>query len=346
MDAQFEPFSVTVDPPLETAHGLIRERDGFLITVAHEGFHGVGEATPLSGWTESYHECQDALSNATRLAGELDWGSALAGLTEANFPAARHGLALAFADARARAKEEPLYRTLTAHDRPVERVPVNATLGADGTPESVASRARDAVTAGFEAVKLKVGTRDVEADIERIRAVRDAVANAEIRVDANGAWSLSEAEQAVDACGALGVSYIEQPLPAGELDETAALRGRGVDIALDESLSVYDVETVLAMDAADVFVLKPMVMGGPDRTAEIAMQCNKTGVDPVISTTVDAVVARVGAVHVAASIPDIRPCGLATGDRIIGDLASDPTSVVDGCITVPQTPGLGLEEFQ
>ena len=345
MDAQIEPFSVEVDPPLETARGLIHERDGFLSTVSQEGVRGVGEATPLSGWTESYHECENALSKATRLAGELDWGIALSGLAETNAPAARHGLSLGFADARARAREEPLYQLLADHATQISQVPVNATLGAECSPESVAEQAQDAVERGIQAVKLKVGTRAVEADIERVRAVREAVGDAELRVDANGAWSSSEAGQAVDACVALGVSYIEQPLPSGELAETAALRGRGVDIALDESLAVYDVETVFEMDAADVFVLKPMVLGGPDRTAEIAKQCQRAGIDPVVSTTVDAVVARVGAVHVAASIPDVRPCGLATGDRIVRDLAPDPTSITDGAITVPQTPGLGFGDF-
>ena len=344
MTVRFEPFSVGVDPPLETAQGLIRERDGFLLTVSYEGTNGVGEATPLPGWTESYRECQDALSDATRLGNELDWGVALSGLGETEFPAARHGLSLGFADAHARTREEPLYRLLADHTNVVSRVPVNATIGAGGTPETVANEARDAVNAGFQALKLKVGTRDIADDIERIRAAGKATDDVELRVDANGAWSPTEADRVVEACAALGVSYIEQPLPPGALTETAALRGRGVDIALDESLAVYDVETVFEMDAADVFVLKPMVLGGPDYTAEIARQCRQVGIDPVITTTVDAVVARVGAVHVAASVPNVRPCGLATGNSIVRDLAPDPTSVADGTITVPQSPGLGFGE--
>jgi L-alanine-DL-glutamate epimerase-like enolase superfamily enzyme len=47
-------------------------------------------------------------------------------------------------------------------------------------------------------------------------------------------------------------------------------------------------------------------------------------------------------VHVAAAIPDVRPCGLATGDRLATDLGPDPAPIADGRIRVPDGPGLGL----
>jgi o-succinylbenzoate synthase len=346
-----EPFTVELDPPLGTARETMRERDGFLVRIEYDGHEGIGEATPLVGWTESYEECRDALDRAADVAEELDWGVALARL---DTPAARHGIALALAVARARAGEEPLYRTLgpvpadtgaEQHPERVERVPVNATLGADGTPEAVAGRAREAVSAGYRCLKLKVGGRGVEADIERVRAVRNAVGeDVTLRVDANGAWTRPESREAVEALSALEVAYVEQPLSTADLDATGDLRDRGVDIALDESLAAHDVETVLGAEAADALVLKPMVIGGPDLAVEAARRCREAGVEPVVSTTVDAAVARSGAVHVAASIPDVAPCGLATGDRVVRDLAPDPAPVANGSVRVPQTAGLGLSE--
>jgi o-succinylbenzoate synthase len=347
-----EPFTVALDPPLATARGTMREREGFLVDLEYDEREGVGEATPLVGWTESREECRDALDRAAAVADELDWGIALRRL---DAPAARHGISLALADARARAAGEPLYRTLgtvpgrdgtNPEQRQTERVPVNATLGADGTPGETADRAREAVASGFRCLKVKAGTRDVEADIERVRAVRAAVGDeVGLRVDANGGWTRRQARRAVEALPALDVAYVEQPLPTVDLDVTADLRGRGVDIALDESLAAHDVETILGAGAADVLVLKPMVVGGPDLAVQAARRCREAGVEPVVSTTVDAVVARTAAVHVAASIPDVAPCGLATGDRIVRDLAPDPAPVDDGAVRVPQDPGLGLEAY-
>lgn len=336
-----EPFTLSLESPLETARGTIHEREGFLVSVRYDGVYGVGEATPLSGWTESYEECREALDRAATVADGLDWGIALA---KTESPAARHGLSLAFAEARARSDGTPLYRSLGG-PRQVDSVPVNATLGARGTPAEMAKKASKHIEAGFECLKLKVGTNGLEEDVERVRAVRNAVGeDVEIRVDANGAWTVETARRGIDALGELSVSYVEQPLPSGELQAHAKLRDGPVDIALDESLTAYDVESIIEADAADVLVLKPMILGGPDRTVAAASQCRSAGIDPVVSTSVDAVVARTGAVHVAASIPDLRPCGLATADMLATDLGPDSAPVVDGHIQVPQDNGLGLAE--
>ncbi|MFC7073916.1 o-succinylbenzoate synthase [Halovenus rubra] len=335
-----EPFSVELADPLGTARGTIQQRNGFLVTVGYNGRHGVGEATPLPGWTESYEECREALNRGANIATELDWGVALAKL---DTPAARHGLSLAFAEARARASDEPLYRSLGRDDL-VESVPVNATLSGDGTPSAVAHRAREAVKTGFQTLKLKVGTNGIEEDIERVRAIRDAVGDEiAIRVDANGAWTPVEARQAIDSLAVLDVEYVEQPLSTADLSAHAELRG-SVDIALDESLVSHDIEDVIESDAADVVIIKPMVLGGPDRAVAAALRAQEAGIDPVISNTIDAVVARTGAVHVAARIPDVRPCGLATGALLETDLASDPAPIIDGEISVPQDAGIGLPE--
>jgi len=336
-----EPFTVRLESPLETARGTIHEREGFLVSVTYDGVYGVGEATPLPGWTESYEECREALDRAATIADELDWGIALA---KTESPAARHGLALALAESRARNEGDPLYRSLGG-SRHVDLVPVNATLGARGSPAEMARKARERVETGFECLKLKVGSNGLEEDIERVRAVRTAVGDGvELRVDANGAWTFETARRAMDALAELAVSYVEQPLPSGELDAHAQLRGGDVDVALDESLTGYDVESVIDAEAADVLVLKPMILGGPDRAVAAARQCHAAGIDPVVSTSVDAVVARTGAVHVAASIPEIRPCGLATADMLATDLGPDSAPVVDGHIQVPQDSGLGLAE--
>ncbi len=335
-----QPFTVQLASPLATARGMIESREGFLVRIETEQLTGIGEATPLVGWTESHEECRKGLERCESIAEQLDWGIALAKLEA---PASRHGLSLALAEGRARNEGVPLYRSL-GREETVEQIPVNVTLGAD-EPAVLADRAENAVDRGYESIKLKIGTNGIEEDVERVRAVRNAVGDdIEIRADANGAWTREQAIRALERLAALDVSYVEQPLPTAELGVHAGLRGKGVDIALDESLAAHDVEDIIETDAADVLILKPMVLGGPDRTVAVANRCREAGIEPIISTTIDAVVARVGAVHAAASIPDIRPCGLATGGRLATDLARDIAPVSDGQIRVPQEPGLGFTD--
>ncbi|MHB9286300.1 o-succinylbenzoate synthase [Halobacteriales archaeon Cl-PHB] len=335
-----DPFSLELSRPLETASGIVEQRRGFVVSVEYEGTEGFGEATPFSGWTESVEDCEAALADADVVGEQLDWGIALARM---DAPAARHGLSLALADASAQSEAVPLYRYLGA-DHTVRSIPVNATIG-DGSPTATAEEARDAVAAGFTAVKVKVGARSLAADRERLVAVRDAIGErARVRVDANAAWDRETATEAIDVLAALGVEYVEQPLPPDDLAGLADLRDGDVGVAVDETLVEHDLDAVIAADAADVVVIKPMVQGGPDRAAALASSARAAGVEPVVSTTIDGVVARTAAVHVAATIPEVAPCGLATADLLATDLGTDPAPVEDGAVYVPQDKGLGLAE--
>ena len=338
-----EPFSLPLSSPLATAAGDIDRRDGFLVGYEHRGVTGVGEATPLPGWTESLTECERALDRALTAGADGAHSDGLLALDAEETPAARHGFATALLDADAHADGSPLYRWFDA-DRRCESVPVNATVG-DGTAEETVAAAGRAVDAGFDCLKCKVGARDLDADVERLRTVREAVGDdVTLRADANGAWDRATAHQAFDEFAQVGVAYVEQPLPAEDLTGLAALRESDgpVEVAVDESLVEHRVADVLDADAADVLILKPMVLGGPGNAHTVAMRALELGVEPVVTTTVDGVVARTAAVHVAAAIPDVRPCGLATADLLAEDLGPDPAPVEDGRIGVPDDPGLGV----
>ncbi|WP_338728388.1 enolase C-terminal domain-like protein [Haladaptatus sp. DJG-WS-42] len=330
-------FSLPLKTPLNTAAGGIAAREGFLVRVTVDGVSGLGEATPLPGWTESLDACEIAL-NAVRPAVESEKvDEAIAALSEN--PAARHGLSLAVADARAQATDQPLYRFLGGEMR-VETIPVNATIGA-GTVRETVEAAEQAVADGFRTLKLKVGADTVAADVERVAAVRAAVGEQiELRADANGAWDVPTAKRAIDGFEKATLSMLEQPLPATHLKEHARFRGGDVRIGLDESLTERTIAEILDAEAADVLVLKPMALGGVDVAREAAVAAREAGVDCIVTTTIDGAVARAAAVHLAASLQDVAACGLATASFLAADVAeSDPVPVTDGTIAVPQGKG-------
>ncbi|MGQ4555699.1 enolase C-terminal domain-like protein [Halobellus sp. GM3] len=339
----FEPFSLRVEPALETGAGRIEQREGYVVRTERAGVIGVGEATPLPGWTESRDECEAALDGVRDRANAGGTGEILDRVERAT-PAARHGVELAAVDAESRAAGEPLAAFLS-ESAPAGAVPVNATVG-DGGIDATVRAAREAVEAGYEAIKIKVGARAPAVDANRIRAVRDVAGDAvELRADANGSLDERTAERLLDVAAELDFAYVEQPLPPDDLRGHAALRGRGVDIALDESLAALGPDAVLAAGAADVLVGKPMALGGPVRTLDVARRAAAENVATVVTTTVDAVVARVGALHVAAAIPEVPACGLATGSLLADDLAPDPAPVEGGTMSVPAGPGLAGDAF-
>ncbi|WP_253736764.1 mandelate racemase/muconate lactonizing enzyme family protein [Halohasta salina] len=335
-----DPFSIRLAAPLSTAAGTISERRGFLVGVEGDGSRGLGEATPLPGWTESYEAARQALADAT-LYSPPDPDAT---------PAAAHGVDLARLDAAARREGRPLAAGLREQrfdsDRPLpESVPVNATIG-DGSVRETVDAATAAVDDGFDWLKLKVGLREPDVDFERVRAVRTAVDDGvSIRLDANGAWDRPTAKRMVDRLAPVGIDYLEQPLPAADLADHGTLRGHGVDIAVDESLAETSVEAVIDAGAADVVVIKPMAVGGPTRAVAAAGAARAAGVEPVVTTTIDAVVARTAAVHVAAAIPDVTACGLSTGSLLDDDLAADPVAIADGRARLPTGAGLCGDGF-
>jgi o-succinylbenzoate synthase len=350
-------FALDLARPLATAAGTIDRREGDLVRIDIGGVAGVGEATPLPGWTESLADCRaalDAVAAADPGAALLDAAAAApcdplaaapstvtAPLDDA--PAARHAVESAVLDAVGRRDGRSLAALLA--DDPAANVPVNATVG-DADAEKTVAGAIDAVRAGFDCLKVKVGVGDLDRDVTRLRSVRAAVGSeVALRADANGAWDRETAREAVDALTSLDLAYLEQPLAADDLSGHANLRGRGVDVALDESLAAAGVADTLDAGAADVLILKPMALGGPARAHAAARRARRAGVDPVVTTTVDAAPARTAAVHVASAIPDVRPCGLATGGALDADVAPDPAPVEAGAVTVPEGPGVAGDAF-
>ncbi|WP_121742911.1 mandelate racemase/muconate lactonizing enzyme family protein [Natronorubrum halophilum] len=349
LELEYRSFSLELASPLETANGTIDSRDGFLIRIvdaASDGSDpvvGYGEAAPLPGWTESPADCGAALEragDAIRTAPK-EALEAVAGQV-----AARHAVTLALADLQATREATPLYRHIGKGPM-VGRVPVNATIG-DGSPTETAREASEAVDRGFNCCKLKVGRRSVDADIERVRRTREVVGpDVELRVDANEAWTYEEAVTALEAFDELEVSIAEQPLPGGSLEGHADLReaqgGDGVAIALDEGLLEHGIDAICEAEAADAVVLKPMALGGVDVARKVAAWVQELEITPIVTTTIDGVVARTGAVHLAASIPEVPACGLATANLLAADLGRDPVLLEKGAAVVPQAKGLGVE---
>jgi L-Ala-D/L-Glu epimerase len=341
-ELEYRAFSLPLVTPFDTASGTIDAREGFLVRVTRtsDDAVGYGEATPLPGWTESLDDCKDALERARDVIGEGGAGAAVAAVDEA--VAARHGVSLALADLEATSESMPLYRYFDP-DALVARVPVNTTIG-DGSVEETVAATRRAFQRGFRCCKFKVGRRSVDDDVRRLRAARDAVgSDVELRADANGAWSFEEAKRAVRAFDDLGISIVEQPLPAGALEGHAELRGNGVAIALDEGLLEHGVDAICEAQAADVVVIKPMALGGLDIAQQIVAWIAELEITPLVTTTIDGVVARTGAVHLAASIQGLPACGLATGELLAEDLGRDPVLLENGSAVVPQAKGLGVE---
>jgi len=326
-------FSLGLNEPLSTSHGEVGSRKGFLVAVSDGKRTGYGEATPLRPWTEPYGECEVALREyLERLEDE---GTVPADETDA--PAARYAVSVAVADLRAKRRGVPLYAHLGGGGLEEAKVGVNATVGDAGIEETLAEAER-CVKGGYGTVKLKVGARGVEEDIERVLGVDEAFGVC-VRADANGSWGYDEASRFADAVAGLGsFEYLEQPLDPGNLEAHARLRhSSGIDVALDEGLLCHSIKEVVEENAADHAVLKPMSTGGIREARRICVEAQESGVVPVVSNLIESVVGRTAAAHVAASVPVETACGLGTGGLLREEMGDGV--VRNGEISISEKPG-------
>ena len=140
----------------------------------------------------------------------------------------------------------------------------------------------------------------------------------------------------------IDLDYLEQPLHMNDLEGHATLRNSSINIALDESLISNTLADIHKIGAADFIIIKPMVLGGIDHSYALANEARSLNIEPIITTTIDTVVARTAAIHLAASLAPIKACGLATAHLLKNDISTDPSTLKGGNLTVPQSPGNGV----
>src|SRR5207248_1796632 len=93
------------------------------------------------------------------------------------------------------------------------------------------------VEQGIPRVKMKIG-RDPTADTGRVKAAREAIgADAELLVDANGAYSRKQALALAETFREFNVTWFEEPVSSDDLEGLRLLRDHGppgMDIAAGE----------------------------------------------------------------------------------------------------------------
>lgn len=321
--------------PQETAHGVLRERELIEVRLTgDDGAVGRGEAAPLESYdgvtieqTErALRAYRPVLEEAADRPGEiLDRCRALADL-----PQALAAVDIALWDLAGKRAGKPVCQLLA--QRPAASVPVNATIAVRSRDDAVAA-ARVAVQAGYRTIKLKVGFGD---DLERVRAVRDAIGpDVALRLDANGAWTVEEAASLLESLGALALELVEEPVRG--LAATAQLRKRvPVRIALDESAALPGALTARVADAISLKISRRAGIGGLLAAASLV---RSSGAEAYLSSTFDGPIGVAAALHAAAALAPLPPCGLATLDLFEG---LSPFPVRDGMIGIPPGPGLGV----
>jgi L-alanine-DL-glutamate epimerase-like enolase superfamily enzyme len=225
-----------------------------------------------------------------------------------------------------------------------ECLPTSVTIGILPVEETV-RRARDRVGEGFTSLKIKGGL-DVEADIERLIRVREAVGlDIELRFDANQGYTVQAAVRFARAVGQANVAFLEQPTPKGA-PELLGQVSRAVDLPVmaDESLtSLQDAFHLTRHSLAALFNVKLMKVGGIAEALAIDALAVATGLGIMVGCMDESALSIAAGLHFALARPGVRYADLDGHLGMQGDPARGGPTLRQGVLFPSDKPGLGVE---
>lgn len=306
------------------------------VELEHDGIIGYGEASPSSRYGET-------TESVIRFLKRVDTSRIrdpfliernvqyLESLSEGDF-SARAAIDIAMHDWVGKALNLPLYKLwgLSPDDTPV----TSFTIGID-TPEAVARKVREAEE--YPLLKIKLGGHNDEEIIRAVRSVTDKV----LRVDANEAWTLREvALEKILWLQREGVEFVEQPMPVGQLLDTAWIRERAsVPVIADENVvTLYDVPRIRG--AYDGINIKLMKCGGLNNALKMIYAAKSMRLKIMIGCMVESSVA----ISAASQLSPLIDYADLDGNLLITNDPFEGVTVKNGRLQLPDAPGIGVSK--
>ncbi len=304
--AELVPIETRLQPGVSNSQRTWNERRGLLLRLSTPEGIGVGECSPLPGYSpDSLEECEAALRALpwqslvafdARLSPEAALARASA-LLPRELPAARFALESALLDLWSRTRRTPacvfLDQRVEAH-RPLR---VSRLLGPAANTNLV-SAALSAHEHGFRCLKFKIGV-DFEREFETLSLVRDKLGDLiQLRADVNRAWPSQRAAAYLERLSTLRLEFVEEP----SAEPSAWPRLSNVPLALDESLQGLDLgklDAMIADSGAQVMVLKPTVLGGFSSVIALNRKARSRGLRTIISHTFEGPIGHAACVQLA-----------------------------------------------
>jgi L-Ala-D/L-Glu epimerase len=212
-----------LDKPFTISRGTKTHADVVVVKLSKDGVTGQGECVPYPRYNETVPQVLAALAAAKETIGQ---GISFESIATLGLPhAAQNALDCALWDFLSKRDNTPVWHLAGL---PEPKPLTTAYTISLGEPDEMAKAAAEAKR---PLLKLKLGK---PGDAVRLHAIRDAVPDTRLIVDANEGWSAQELPTMLRACRDTGVELVEQPLPASG-DEALQGLSRDCLICADES---------------------------------------------------------------------------------------------------------------
>ena len=339
-------FRLPLRSPFETSFGSIDHREIVLCQIEAAGITAYGESAadedPLYSY-ETNFTCWQVLDRylIPRLAsiGSIaDYHSATAPIRGHNM--AKATLEGALWDLLARAVGQPLFRLWNGTK---QQIPCGVSVGLQKNIEATLETIRGYLDKGYRRIKLKIKPGK---DYELLAAVRKQFPEIPLMVDANAAYTLSDAAL-LKSLDEFHLMMIEQPLNYEDIYEHSILQSQiDTDVCLDESvISLAAARAAIELKSCRVINIKTGRVGGHTESIRIHDLARQYGIPVWCGGMLES---GVGRAHNLAltSLPNFTlPGDTSASERYWHRDIIDPPVIMDtnGFVSLPEKPGIGYE---
>jgi O-succinylbenzoate synthase len=331
--------------PFETSFGVQTERDILLLKAITAEGEGWGEcvATEEPTYSSEYvdaaqhvlvHHLLPRLFEAAHLAAD-DVAKVLRPVHGHHM--AKAAIEMAVLDAQLRSSGESFARHFGAVRSEVD---CGVSVGIHRSIPELLKTVGDYLDQGYRRIKLKIKPG---WDIEPVGAVRERFGDVLLQVDANTAYSVSDAKHLAEL-DAFDLLLIEQPLPEEQVLAHAELaKVVRTPICLDESItSAQAAADAIQLGACQIINIKPGRVGGYLEARRIHDLCASRGIPVWMGGMLETGLGRAGNVAMAAMPNFTLPGDTSASDRYYHRDITEPFVLREGRLAVPTGPGLGV----
>ena len=336
MKLSFEPYELKLRHTFTVASYSRTTTPDVQVKIEYDGFTGYGEASMPPYLGQSVESVTTFLKkvNLDQFRDPFQIDDILTyvdGINEGD-TAAKAAVDIALHDLVGKMMGQPWFRIWGLD--PGKAPDTTFTIGID-TPDVVREKTRECADK-FNILKVKVGLDNDKEMIETIREITDLP----IAVDANQGWK--DKHLALDMIGWLaehGVVMVEQPMPKEMLDENAWLTENSpLPVFADEAIQrLEDIPSIKG--AYSGINIKLMKCTGMREAWKMANYARAEGMRVMVGCMTETSCA----VSAAAQLSPIVDFADLDGNLLISNDRFEGMTVVDGKITLPDKPGIGIK---
>lgn len=329
--------------PFRTSFGTETGRRVLLVRALADDGEGWGECVAMAepGYSAEYvdgaaHVITEFL--LPRLTPGTDpWGAEQAFRPVRGHPMAKAAVEAALLDCWLRARSTSFGQFLGAV-RPA--VPAGVSVGIMDSVPQLLDAVDGYLAEGYRRIKLKI---EPGWDVAPVRAVRERHPDIALQADANAAYTLADARH-LARLDPFDLLLVEQPLPEEDIAGHAALARRiATPVCLDESITSAAVAAdAIARGATSVVNIKPGRVGGFLEARRVHDVCAAHGVPVWCGGMLETGIGRAANVALAALPNFTLPGDTSASARYYATDVTEPFVLEDGCLRVPEGPGIGV----